>query len=427
MKIDLPLKRRIDDLLGTPVLWLIGFSARLLGSLLNRNHARLPVQRILVMKFQGIGSLAIALPALKALRLRFPEAKIVFWGTPSTVGLAKRSGIFDQHCTLDDSDLKTSIVSLFKSLGTLMLLRFDWAFDLEVYSKLSSILLTLTCARNRAGFAIESVSHREHTHTHLILFNRYLYVGEAIARLFSLCCESPLDVKYSEAFKFTRAEVARPDSGLHPEVFNSPIIVLNPNVGELAKVRAWPEENFFGLLMLLAKRLPDYRFVLVGKGDEEIATSARICEAFNTSAGAQGQDRVLNLADRLSLDGLIQLLAKSNLVITADTSILHLAALTHAPTVALFGPTLEKTYMNVAEGWRTKALSTTLYCRPCVHHWPTPPCGGDNICMKSIEIEDVYAATLELLNLPPEPNEAPVAKIAIDSHFVPGLVFRRQE
>jgi ADP-heptose:LPS heptosyltransferase len=423
MKLDL--KRQIDHFIGVPALWITGLSARVVGAVLRRKRARLPVRNILIMKFQGIGSLAIALPAIKALREEHHEARLAFWGTPATVALAKRSQVFDAFYVLNDASIVSSVLSLVRTLPSIIKTHYDWAFDLEVYSKLSSILLTLTCARNRAGFAIDSVAHRTHTHTHLILFNRYRYLGEAVSRLFSLCTERLVTASDRGAYVFDVSA-----SNLDQTLKSVSYIVLNPNVGELAKVRAWSEKKFAVLIDYLAKRFSEYKFILVGKGDDELAVATRIETELKHSHYSVSPGRVLNLANRLNLEGLIDLLRHSKLVVTADTSILHLASLELAPTVALFGPTLEKTYMNENPQWKSKSVSTQLYCRPCVHHWPTTPCKGDNQCMKKIEVSDVLNAAFELMGLPISETSTSLSSIdepSTPSRYFPGLVYQRLE
>lgn len=62
----------------------------------------------------------------------------------------------------------------------------DTIVDLEVYSRLTTVISTLTCARNRVGFYIEAVFWRKSLYTHLIYFNRFAGTFlwyDAVARL----------------------------------------------------------------------------------------------------------------------------------------------------------------------------------------------------------------------------------------------------
>ena len=183
---NLRLKRAIDQYVGLPALVGLNLVALGLGLVLRRSHSTGPVRTVVVIKFQGMGSLILAKPAFNALRKSYPDARLIFWGTPSTCVLARSMPEFDEVLTLDDRGFVRAGLSMVRGIVRLARRRVDWTFDLEVYSKLSSILATLTCARNRAGFAVDSVRARRWSHTHLVFFNRYEFLGRAYGRLLGL-------------------------------------------------------------------------------------------------------------------------------------------------------------------------------------------------------------------------------------------------
>ncbi len=170
-------KRSLDYYVGRPLLAVLQAAARVLGAVLRRDHAISPVRSILVVKFQGLGSLVLSKPALAALRRTHPDARIYFWGTRALQPLAEQMPEFDEVLVLDDRTLATSVRSVLTTLLQLWRIRVDWALDLEVYSRLSSVLVTLSCARNRIGFALEQIRSRR-VHTHLVYFNRHKHTGE---------------------------------------------------------------------------------------------------------------------------------------------------------------------------------------------------------------------------------------------------------
>ena len=159
-------KRAIDYYVGRPLLACLEWAARVLALVLHRNHDRDPVRSILLVKFQGVGSLVICKPALAALRKHYPEARILFWGTPGLAALAVHMPEIDDVLVLDDRSIVRALRTTLDALVRLWRARIDWAFDLEVYSRLSSALVTLTTARNRTGFALEQLRARR-VHTHL--------------------------------------------------------------------------------------------------------------------------------------------------------------------------------------------------------------------------------------------------------------------
>jgi ADP-heptose:LPS heptosyltransferase len=399
-------KRALDFWIGRPVLSALQVAARIVAFLLRRNHAVEPVRTVLLVKFQGLGSLVICKPAIANLRKTYPNAHFIFWGTPGLAALAREMPEFDEILVLDDRNLFVAFVSTMGALLRTWRRRIDWAFDLEVYSRLSSVLVTLTCARNRAGFALEVLRARR-VHTHLVYFNRYRYVGEAYARLIG---QMTPGARQAPTYDFGgwRFELSPLES------VSKPYFVFNVHAGDLSLERRWPIDSFRFLIDALLERSPTASAVLIGHGAAEVRYAASI----------PPRDRLVDLSGKLSLRETMRLLANADLVVTNDTGPLHLALATTVPIVGLFGPTRGETYVPPGRP-RTVILQESIYCSPCVHHWEPPPCGGDNQCMQRLSRARALAASESLLGWMPHANGVPEA--ANVSDYYPGLVYSRQQ
>ena len=405
---QLSTKRALDFYVGRPILTLLQAAAWVLGHVLRRNHAVAPVRTILIAKFQGLGSLVIAKPAIAALRRHYPDARMLFWGTPAMVPLARQMAEFDDILVLEDRSMLSVTTSVVSSLLRLWRARIDWAFDLEAYSRLSSVLITLSMARNRTGFALEQLRSRR-VHTHLVYFNRYSHIGEAYTRLVGqlLPADHEIDVNDFGKWRFDLVPLAEIDR---------PYFVFNIHAGDLALERRWPREYFRELIDRLLQVRPDAVAVLIGHGASEVAYTAPL---------ARG-DRVLDYSGKLSLIDTIRVIANAALVVTNDTAPLHFALSTSVRVVGLFGPTRAETYLTPGRAGVGEA-QVRLYCSPCVHHWEPPPCNGDNQCMKRLTPDRVLARCCELLGLPmPEASPASTASASqATSSYYPGLVYHR--
>ncbi len=400
-------KRAIDYYVGRPLLAFLELAARVLALVLHRNHDREPVRSILLVKFQGVGSLVICKPALTALRRHYPDARIVFWGTPALAALAEHMPEVDEVLLLDDRSLARAVRSTLATLPRLWRARIDWAFDLEVYSRLSSALVTLTTARNRTGFALEQLRARR-VHTHLIYFNRYHHVGDAYSRIVGQVLPRTAAVDPTDYGTWRFALEPLPH-------LPRPYVLVNIHAGDLSLERRWPLASFQRLIQALIDHRPDMHVVLIGHGQAEVAYTRRL----------QATPRTYDLSGQLSLIETFRAIANAELVITNDSAPLHFAISTRAKVVALFGPTRAATYLPPG---RPDVLGThvPLYCSPCVHPWEPPPCGGDNQCMKRLTVEQVLALCGRLLGdsslaatpLPQVPAES-------SSRYYPGLVYRR--
>jgi ADP-heptose:LPS heptosyltransferase len=399
-------KRALDFYLGRPFLSGLRFAARVLGALLHRDHSIDPVRSILVVKFQGLGSLVICKPALAALRRHYPDARITFWGTPAMLPLAREMPEFDEILLLDDRNLFTAVRSTLRSLLRLWRARIDWAFDLEVYSRLSSVLVTLSLGRNRTGFALEQLRSRR-VHTHLIYFNRYRYVGEAYARIVGqlLPDGASLDMNDYGSWRFATDPL--------PSI-PRPYFLVNVHAGDLSLERRWPRESFRELIAELLRRRPDAVAVLIGHGKSEVEYARTL----------QNGPRILDLSGQLSFTETYRAIANAELVVTNDSAPLHFALSSHANLVGLFGPTRAETYLPPGRT-NVRQAQIPLYCSPCVHHWEPPPCNGDNQCMKRLSVAHVLARCSELIGLTQEPPSENCANGFAHSVYYPGLVYRR--
>lgn len=400
-------KRALDFWVGRPALSMLQAAAWLLGRVLRRDHRVGPVRTILVAKFQGLGSLIIAKPAIAALRRAHPEARIIFWGTPGMAPLAREFPEFDEVLSLDDRSLVAAGLSLLGALSRIWRARVDWAFDLEAYSRLSSVLVTLTMARNRSAFALEQLRSRR-VHTHLVYFNRYAHIGEAYARLFGqlLPPDARIDMSHFGGWRFA----LDPIPSLPARYF-----VVNIHAGDLALERRWPRESFRLLIDALLARVPEASVVLIGHGAREQSYTAPLATS----------PRILDLSGQLSLVETVRALSHADLVVSNDTAPLHMALSTAPRVVALFGPTRAETYVTPGRAGVASA-QVSLYCSPCVHHWEPAPCDGDNQCMKRLAPSLVFARCCEVLGLePPRPGEVQDgAATTGPSTYYPGLVYR---
>ena len=409
-------KRKIDYYIGNLCLFVISPFVRLIGLLLKKSHKVLPIDSILIIKFQGIGSLAISIPAIIQLRSSYPNSKIIFWGTPSTCMLAQQIKLFDMILEIDDRSLFRATLSIFKNFKYIYKIKPDWVMDLEVYSKLSVFLCTLTLGRNRAGFAIDTVRLRQMNHTHLVFFNRHQYLGIAYERLFGL-----LNIEFKSIRESLKKSLIKQNNrDFIAEFFNrKKYIVINPNAGELALERRWPIEFFQKLIQKITIYESNLKIVLIGSG----ASEKEYCRKLESHAN------VFNFVNCLSLTQTINVMDQASLIISNDSAPLHFGLIfTSVPVIGLFGPTYPKTYVPPGRP-KTHIHFSQIYCSPCLHYWDPLPCKGWNQCMESISVDQVFKSCADLIE---GKNNSELKFIKSQqwqgrNDYYPGLVYTRRQ
>ncbi len=175
----------IDRLLGLPIAWVLNGGARVLGRLLRRDHGVEPenVRTIVVAKYLGMGSILQATPLIRSIRARYPGADLLFVTGKSCRRMIERLDGTPRIITVDDSGVFRVVWTSLTTLATLVRLRVDLYFDLEVYSAYASIMALLSLARNRIGFYRESAQHKRGNYTHLMYFNSRYPIRHAYLQL----------------------------------------------------------------------------------------------------------------------------------------------------------------------------------------------------------------------------------------------------
>ena len=384
----------IDRLVGLPLAWMLNLSARGLGKLLTRDHSVTPenVRTVVISKYLGMGSLLQATPLIRSVRAAFPDARLIVLTTKGNRRLVERLEHVDEVITIDDGGLVGLVRTTIRNLWVLKQRRVDLFFDLELYSAYASVVSLLTFARNRIGFYRESAQHKRGNYTHLMYFNmrspiRYIYLQ--LGMLVGCQPVEPDQLGRIRVDQADRDEVAKKLG----EARDGGYIVVNPNASDLMIERRWPIERFARLIERLVERygLP---VVLMGAPAER----GYVSELFGQIKDKKAL--VHNLAGELSLGGLFGLLEGARCVVTNDTGPMHMAWALGAPTVGLFGPVDPKHYGRVATEFQI--LYKPVYCSPCVHEIDEPPCMGNNVCMKRIEVDEVSDAVERVMNAPSE-------------------------
>ena len=163
-------KQAIDFWLGGLLLLLLFLPVRGLGRLLRRDHSLARRRGCVVVKLVGAGSLFLATPALQAIRGKFPPGKFFLVGTHAMTGFAEGFDWFDECWTIDDTSLVRLVISSVRTLWKIAW-RCDHLIDLEVYSRLTTVISVLTTVRNRIGFVDKVVFWRRGFYTHITFFN----------------------------------------------------------------------------------------------------------------------------------------------------------------------------------------------------------------------------------------------------------------
>ncbi|HZM01061.1 MAG TPA: glycosyltransferase family 9 protein, partial [Planctomycetota bacterium] len=174
---------RLDLLVGLPLCTLAFLLTLPLRLLLRRAPPPPPdprrVRRILVIKFLGLGSVLLATPLLRRLKAAYPGARITFLTFAANAELVRRLECVDEVCVVPRGRVRALLACVPGLVLRLRSARYDLAFDLEFYSRLSNLLSWASGAERRVGFFVRA-RWRGSLLTDPVYFNPTLPYGRAV-------------------------------------------------------------------------------------------------------------------------------------------------------------------------------------------------------------------------------------------------------
>jgi heptosyltransferase-2 len=355
-------------------------------ALLKKKKEATSLRNVLVMQFWGIGETILTLPAIKALRQRFPKANITVLATPRNKAVYES---FNTYSRLKIINLNPFSIAMFilKNRN-----KFDLVVDMEEYLNISSII-ALFVGTKRVGY---SHGIRSLLYTDKVVYDDSQHVTETFSELVR-----KVGAKHSVS-KLEKLIINTNDKKVVENLLNKlgiskrdKIIGIVPGAAESAKSRMWPEHNFAKLADKLAEKYKA-KIIFVGGGYER-----------NLIANIQDlmKQKSWNLAGRITLKQAFYLIELCKLFISNDTGPMHIAAAQGVKTIGLFGPNLPIRFgpfgKNNIPIYRGKVCKYS----PCinVHKGQIPDCLYSRMssdyqkCMKAIKISDVLRAATKLL------------------------------
>jgi ADP-heptose:LPS heptosyltransferase len=392
------LMRAIDFWVGIPLTFLltvIDRIQRLFG--LGATPVGAP-RNILFIQLAEMGTMVVAYPSLRKARELFPDATLHFLCfTQIRSSVEMLEIIAPENIITIDSDSAVSLVR-----DTLAFFRrarrrsIDTVINMEAFVRYSSMLSYLSGARRRVGF------HRFNQEglytgdllTHKVLYNAHIHAAHTFLDLVH-ALEMPSDqvprVKRPRAMdslevpKITTDANAAADIWQKLRAFDADIgpacklVVLNPNASARFPMRRLPLESFAELARKLLED-PEV-FVLITGVASEKPDAQYICAHV-------GSPRAVDLTGRTTMKELLHLFDLAHVLVTNDSGPAHFAALTRIHVVVFYGPEIPERYRPLATS--LDVVHTGFSCSPCIgpHNQRLSPC-NDNLCLKSINIEEV--------------------------------------
>jgi len=334
-------------------------------------------KRILIVKLAAIGDVLRTTPLLTGLKRAYPQSHITWVVDKEAYPLLKNNPLIDRLLTFD-----------FSSTLPLELETFDLVMGLEKEPR-GAALVSRVKADVKKGFGLGPEGNiyplnpaseyafflglsdelkfyqNQKTYPQLIFEVAELDYQQDEYLLFL----SPEDIAFAEGF----AKKAGLRKG---EV----VIGLNTGAGGVFANKAWTVEGYVKIIQKLAKE-PKTRLLLLGGPSERER---------NREISKRVKGAVIDTGCENTLGQFAALIGLCDLVVTGDTTALHLAIGLKKKVVAIFGPTCAQEIELYGRG---EKILSPLSCAPCYRR----KCEVSPNCMEAITVEEVMKSIRALL------------------------------
>ncbi len=334
------------------------------------------IKKVLIIRFSSFGDIVQCSSVVELIRQKYPEA-VIDWVTRSE---------FDYLVKLNH-DVNT-VWSFNKKLGFkglidlgLKLRALDYDHVYDAHNNLRSSLLSLMMRSkifNRPNWLTRPKDRLKRVLLFTFRVNTFPKPFKGIhsyrAPLMKWGITPNQDAKLV-TWDFNPQALEKVD----PFLNDKKTIILVPSAAW--EMKRWPLPLWKKLISIM----PDYKFVVLG-GKED-----HFCEELKEIDPA----RVENLAGKLSLVESCAMISKSELVISADTGLLHVADVMGVKALSLMGPTA----FGFTTGKQIITMEVDLPCRPCTKDG-RGSCSQDvyQKCMVDITPEKVALEAQRLLH-----------------------------
>ena len=381
------------------------------------------MKKILVLNHTRMGDLIQTTPLLTGLKEKYPDSEVTLLGNVKFASVCKHAPNIDKLMILDvaqfiKDDEETSILDVYRYLENLVDelkgMKFDIVINLS-HSKFSAALTRHLGAKEVHGFNATEDGLRIINDPWLVYFSSFLVfrklnslnlvdinqLGGGVtpkARSLVLNTEEPKKLALTVLEKIGIKDGER---------------VIGIQAGSSLKERRWPSEHFAAAADIISRK----------RGAKVILFGAPSEAELGKEVESAMKEPCINLIGETSLDELIGLVERCELLITNDTGTMHIAASVGTPSVALFlvhafaAETGPHSIGNVI-------IEPDMECFPCAHNTTCP----HYACLTTITPEEVAEAAeiVEKLKTDPgytvDPNQFPGKRLLTQYFDEAGLL-----
>ena len=279
------------------------------------------MSKVLFLRPEKIGDMVISLPVFDALRARYPHLKISILASPRNLALIKDDPRFDKiflyrKWTWED----------FRQLSHIRRERFDCVIDMIDNDSVTALFFSQLAGRNAVRIGVGKTRHAmfyDFNHVHADGIGEHI-VDNTLKLLAPFGFDSAGISGFASPHISLDAKT-RIEGFLGDKVCNSALIGLNLSAG--LPNRIWPDDKAVDLCLRLIAWRPELQIIVITMPSDRNRGERVVL-------GAEGSVRLV--PPGLSLIEVSALIASLRLLVSPDTSLIHIARSLRVPVVGLY-------------------------------------------------------------------------------------------
>ena len=309
------------------------------------NVSQIEFTRILLIRFARLGDVILLVPSIRALRNRYPKARIEVLVDHRYAGILEMCSAVDRVIPVDrlamrDGGKIRAVGNMFRLAQELRAASYDLVVDFHSFRE-THLLTWYSGARWRLGLK------RVHSSYWPFCFNLgpvleddALHVSAVFLSILGFLGIAP--VSNGHLLDLSSELRQEADSFLHRQQIKPGTLRIGFNLGAGSQSRTWPPEKFAEL----AERISQHHkaVVIAFSGPNEELLSKEFCRRVRGT-------RVIP-APNLALPQLAALFSRCDVLVSNDTGPMHLGAAAGVPTLGLFSVARPNHYHPLGESSR---------------------------------------------------------------------------
>jgi heptosyltransferase II len=334
--------------------------------------------KILIRATNWLGDAVMSLPAIRAVRVCFPDAEIAVLARPWVTDLYEGERSIDRVIRYEPKPGFRDYAAKWRVARALQREKFDCAILLQNAFE-AAAMVWLAGIPRRIGYdrdgrrALLTDPVPVPKPGEIPRHERFYYL--------EMLCRAGVIPRLPES-EDIRLDTPKADYGRRN--ITPPVVGVSPGAA-YGSAKRWLPERFAEAAVDVARSLGG-SVVIFGSAQER-----ELCERVANLVHQEGVS-AHNLAGETTLKEFIGLVAACRVFLTNDSGAMHIASASGVPTVAVFGATDDST--TGPTGPLARVIREPVECSPCLLR----ECPIDHRCMTRVTSERVAQVALELVN-----------------------------